>query len=62
MQKIIGPTFFFAHWFYGRWKHGKKATRPMMRLAGFPITGKLDKQCNPQYCQNGSEKIIEQIK
>jgi len=30
-----GPLFFFAHWFYARWRHGSKATRPMMHLAGF---------------------------
>ena len=30
-----GPLFFFAHWFYGRWRHGSKATKPMMHLAGF---------------------------
>jgi hypothetical protein len=60
MQKIIGPIFFFAHWFYGRWKHGKKSTRPMMRLAGFPIARKIDKQCNPEYCQNGFKDTFEQ--
>jgi radical SAM superfamily enzyme YgiQ (UPF0313 family) len=37
LQKYLGPTFFAAHWFYARWKHGKKATKPMMRLAGFPF-------------------------
>jgi len=29
-----GSMFFLAHWFYGRWRHGSKATRPMMHLAG----------------------------
>ena len=62
LQKYIGPTFFFAHWFYGRWKHGKKSTRPMMRLAGFPVATKIDKQCNPKYCQNESKNILEEIK
>jgi radical SAM superfamily enzyme YgiQ (UPF0313 family) len=62
LQKYIGPTFFFAHWFYGRWKHGKKSTRPMMRLAGFPVARKIDKQCDPEYCQNGSKNILAQIK
>ncbi|MCJ7572368.1 MAG: B12-binding domain-containing radical SAM protein [Candidatus Thermoplasmatota archaeon] len=51
MQKIIGPTFFFAHWFYARWKHGKNLTRPAMRLVGLPVTGKIDKVCDPAYCQ-----------
>ena len=51
MQKIIGPTFFLAHWFYARWKHGKNLTRPVMRLVGLPVTGKIEKVCNPVYCQ-----------
>jgi radical SAM superfamily enzyme YgiQ (UPF0313 family) len=63
MQKIIGPGFFFTHWLYARWKHGKKATLPMMHLAGFPVAGKIDRKCNPEYCREGSFKeIFEQIK
>jgi radical SAM superfamily enzyme YgiQ (UPF0313 family) len=62
MQKIVGPVFFFAHWFYARWKHGKKSTRPVMRLAGFPVSGKIEKQCNPEYCKNGSSTVFEQVK
>jgi len=50
---IINPMFFFSHWFYARWKHGKKATVPMMHLAGFPIAQKTNKLCNPEYCQDG---------
>ncbi len=62
---IYGPMFFFSHWFYARWKHGKKATLPMMHLAGFPVSYKIDKKCNPEYCQNngnGIKEIIGQIK
>jgi len=62
MQKIVGPLFFFGHWFYGRWKHGKKSTKPMMRLAGFPVTGKIDKQCNPEYCRNGYKDTFDQVR
>jgi len=62
MQKIVGPVFFFVHWFYARWKHGKKSTRPLMRLAGFPVSGKIEKQCNPEYCKNGSSTVFEQVK
>jgi radical SAM superfamily enzyme YgiQ (UPF0313 family) len=47
----INPMFFFSHWFYARWKHGNKATVPMMHLAGFPIAQKVDKLCSPEYCQ-----------
>jgi radical SAM superfamily enzyme YgiQ (UPF0313 family) len=48
---ILNPIFFFSHWFYARWKHGKKATIPMMHLAGFPIAQKNNKLCSPEYCQ-----------
>jgi hypothetical protein len=33
-----------------------------MRLAGFPVAGKIEKQCDPKYCQNNSKNILEQIK
>jgi radical SAM superfamily enzyme YgiQ (UPF0313 family) len=49
---LLNPMFFFSHWFYARWKHGKKATVPMMHLAGFPIAQKTDRLCNPEYCQD----------
>jgi len=66
MKKIIGPIFFFAHWFYSRWKHGKKSTRPVMRLAGFPVSAKIDKKCDPSFCiendKNGFKKVIDQMK
>jgi radical SAM superfamily enzyme YgiQ (UPF0313 family) len=62
MRWIYGPAFFFSHWFYARWKHGKKATIPMMHLAGLPITGKVDKSCNPEYCHNGFKNAIEHVR
>jgi len=49
---LLNPMFFFSHWFYARWRHGKKATVPMMHLAGFPIAQKTDRLCNPEYCQD----------
>jgi radical SAM superfamily enzyme YgiQ (UPF0313 family) len=66
MQRIIGPVFFFGHWFYARWKHGKNLTRPAMKLAGLPISTKVDKACNSEYCKkpngNGFKDIVEQVK
>jgi len=62
LKKYYGPAFFFVHWFYARWKHGKKATRPMMRLAGLPVSAKIDKQCDPNYCKNGFKESSEQVK
>jgi len=62
MRKIYGPAFFIVHWFYARWKHGKKATRPMMHLAGLPVSAKTDKKCDPSYCRNGFKDTFEQIK
>ena len=51
LKWIYGPMFFITHWLYARWKHGKKATIPMMRLAGIPISSKTEKACNPEYCK-----------
>jgi len=62
MKWIYGPLFFLSHWMYARWRHGKKATIPMMRLAGLPISHKLEKQCDTSYCQNGFKEIFEQIR
>ena len=62
MRWIYGSAFFFSHWFYARWKHGKKATIPMMHLAGLPITGKVDKSCNPEYCRNGFKDAFEYMR
>jgi radical SAM superfamily enzyme YgiQ (UPF0313 family) len=68
MQKIVGPLFFFGHWFYARWRHGKKSTRPVLRLAGFPVASKIDKPCDPGYCngnngfKNGFKNAFEQVK
>jgi radical SAM superfamily enzyme YgiQ (UPF0313 family) len=62
LKWIYGPLFFFSHWFYARWRHGKKATIPMMRLAGMPISPKFDKSCDPEYCENGFKDVFGQIK
>ena len=62
MKWIYGPLFFFSHWLYARWRHGKKATMPMMHLAGLPVAQKINKPCNPEYCQNGFKNAIEQIR
>ena len=68
IQRIVGPVFFFGHWLYARWKHGKKSTRPVMRLAGFPVASKIGKTCDPSFCHddseggNGFKQIFEQMK
>jgi len=64
IKKVIAPTFFLGHWMYYRWRHGSKSTRPVMRLAGFPVARKIDKQCNPEYCKNGNgfKNMFEHVK
>jgi len=32
---LYSTVFFMSHWLYARWRHGSRATRPMMHLAGF---------------------------
>jgi radical SAM superfamily enzyme YgiQ (UPF0313 family) len=62
LKWIYGPMFFLSHWFYARWRHGKKATLPMMHLAGLPISPKYDKPCEYEYCQNGYREMFGQIR
>jgi len=62
MRWIYGSIFFLSHWMYFRWQHGKKATIPMMHLAGIPLYSKLDKKCDPSYCNNRSKDVFKQIK
>ncbi|MFA5102936.1 MAG: radical SAM protein [Candidatus Thermoplasmatota archaeon] len=64
MKWMLNPIFFFSHWFYARWKHGRKATIPMMHLAGFPIAQKTNKLCTLDYCledpplRNGRQRLF----
>ncbi len=59
---LLSPMFFFSHWLYARWRHGKKATRPMMHLAGLPIQTKTDHPCDLSYCTNDSKTLTELLK
>jgi radical SAM superfamily enzyme YgiQ (UPF0313 family) len=63
MRWLYNPMFFFSHWLYARWKHGKKATVPMMHLAGFPIAQKTDRPCTIDYCQDGfPTQVVEDFR
>lgn len=35
-KKWINPAIFAVFWSIARWKHGKTATKPVMKMAGFP--------------------------
>lgn len=62
-QWILGPLFFLSHWLYARWRHGRKATMPMMRLAGLPVGKRIDKPCNVEYCDDRSiSALIDYLK
>lgn len=61
---LYGTMFFFTHWFYARWKHGKKATIPMMHLSGLSdssIPIKIAKKCDVLYCNSGFENATDYI-
>jgi radical SAM superfamily enzyme YgiQ (UPF0313 family) len=62
MRWLYNPMFFFSHWLYARWKHGKKATVPMMHLAGFPVAQKTDRPCTIDYCQDGFPTQVEDFR
>ncbi|MDY6965559.1 MAG: radical SAM protein [Halobacteriota archaeon] len=62
---LYGPMFFLIHWLYARWKHGKKATIPMMHLAGLSdssIPVKIIKKCDVIYCENGFRDMADIVK
>ncbi|UCH88389.1 MAG: B12-binding domain-containing radical SAM protein [Thermoplasmata archaeon] len=67
--KIEMMTFMSYVMFY-RWKHGKRSTKALLKLAGMPssiISRHLDKSCEPEYCAPGEishrhdEKVSEPI-
>ena len=65
MNWLYNPMFFFSHWFYARWKHGKKATIPMMHLTGLSdrsVPVKVMKGCDAIYCQSGLEDAVGIVK
>lgn len=61
MKWKYNSLFFFSHWFYYRWKHGKKATGPMMHLAGFPLSHKVDKLCDLSYCLEHQDELFDEM-
>lgn len=61
MKWLYHPMFFFSHWFYARWRHGKKSTWPMMHLSGFPLNKRVDRPCTPEYCQDLHPSISSQL-
>ena len=61
---FYGSMFFTSHWFWARWKHGKKATVPMMHLAGFPesfIPMRVGKSCDNEYCNTRSNPLVSKV-
>lgn len=62
LKWLYGPLFFLSHWLYTRWRHGKKATVPMMHLAGMPFSPRFDKPCDHEYCQNRYKEVFGQIR
>ncbi len=59
---MLSTGFLLTYWFYYRWKHGKKSIKPVMRLAGMPISSKIDKPCDPSYCNIDFKEKFEKEK
>jgi len=52
---------FMLYWTYMRWKHGKNATRPMMKFVGLPewmVSRKVGKKCDAGYCKDDFQKSV----
>ncbi|MCK4717477.1 MAG: B12-binding domain-containing radical SAM protein [Thermoplasmata archaeon] len=63
--RIFNPLTFSAHWCWFRWRHGKKATIPMMHLAGLSDSSlpiKVIKKCDTAYCQSGLGDTMASVK
>jgi len=54
-QPLFSVAAFASYYLFYRWKHGTKAFRPIMKLAGFPdsFLGKVSRGCDPTHCQPG---------
>jgi radical SAM superfamily enzyme YgiQ (UPF0313 family) len=53
-QWKIEWTTLMSYLLFYRWKHGKKATKALMKLAGFPnplLQAYSDKSCMPEFCE-----------
>jgi radical SAM superfamily enzyme YgiQ (UPF0313 family) len=60
----ITPFLFGAYWGITRWLHGKKATRPAMRMVGLPdkMVGRgTRRKCDPSYCNDPPLQVVEGI-
>jgi radical SAM superfamily enzyme YgiQ (UPF0313 family) len=57
-QPIFSVAAFLSYFLFYKWKHGAKAFRPIMKLAGFPdsFLGKVSRGCDPVHCQPGENK------
>jgi hypothetical protein len=52
-------AIFMLYWVFVRWKWGGKATLPMMKLAGLPVSSlhlKYGKKCEDALCPEKTEK------
>ena len=67
MQPLFTFASLFSYYTYFRWKHGKKAFRPIMRIANLPVIGGIpqryppmrDGGVNPRYCAEDGEMIAK---
>ncbi|MFQ6061282.1 MAG: B12-binding domain-containing radical SAM protein [Thermoplasmata archaeon] len=52
-QPLFTLAAVFSYFFFYRWKHGPKAFRPIMKLAGFPdsFLGKIGRGCDSRLCR-----------
>jgi len=58
LQPLFTFASLFSYFTYFRWKHGRKAFRPIMKIANFPVIGGMPEKfppgapasVNPRYC------------
>jgi radical SAM superfamily enzyme YgiQ (UPF0313 family) len=60
----INPFLFAGYWSITRWKHGRKATRACMRLAGISpdlVGAGTRKRCDPSYCNDPPLAVVDGV-
>jgi hypothetical protein len=60
----LNPFLFAGYWGVTRWKHGRKATRSCMRMAGFPsdlVGYGTMKRCDPSFCNDPPLGLVDGI-
>ena len=69
LQPLFTFASLFSYFTYFRWKHGRKAFRPIMKIANFPVIGGMPEKfppgapasVNPRYCAEDEAMVARTV-